>query len=204
MDLKARKWALRRAMVARILALDPADRARQEAALGDRFAGLPGLEEAGTVLLYGSAFPEEIGTWTFLRRTLERGQRLVLPRVERAETRLRLFQVTDLDADLVPGTLAIPEPRPECHELDPEAIDWVLVPGLAFDRLGYRLGRGAGHYDRLLPRLRPEAPRWALALEPQLVEALPTGPHDQPIDGVATPGGIVATGRGRGSSRFFR
>ena len=57
----------------------------------------------------------------------------------------------------------------------------MLVPGLAFDARGYRLGRGAGHYDRLLPTLRPDAPRWALALDCQLVEGLPIEPHDVPI-----------------------
>lgn len=203
MDLKTQKRALRRAMVARLLALDPADRARQEAALAARLESLPGFDSAGTVLLYASVFPEEIATGAILRRALDLGKQLVLPRVERAEHRLRLYRIEDLDADVEPGTLAIPEPRRDCPELGPEAVDWILVPGLAFDRLGYRLGRGGGHYDRLLPQLRPESPRWALALEPQLVDSLPTAPHDQPIDGVAIPEAIVATGRGRSPSRFF-
>ena len=58
------------------------------------------------------------------------------------------------------------------------------MPGLAFDAEGFRLGRGKGHYDRLLPTLRPEAPRWALALGPQWVDALPVEAHDQPLDGI--------------------
>jgi 5-formyltetrahydrofolate cyclo-ligase len=193
MDIPSRKQALRRAMIARILALDPDERRAQEGVLVDRFGTLPGLANAGTVLLYVSAFPEEIQTGPMLSRVLDREQRLVCPRVDRAERRLRLYQVEDPHRDLVPGTLAIPEPRRTCPEVAPEAIDWVLVPGLAFDDRRYRLGRGAGHYDRLLPALRPEVPRWALILDCQWVEPLPAEVHDVPLDGIVSPGKIVSS-----------
>jgi 5-formyltetrahydrofolate cyclo-ligase len=186
MDIRAEKRALRRAAVAGILAMDPAERRRQEAALAERLPGLPGFAGAGVVLLYANAFPEEIATGPLLRAALEAGKRLACPRVDRAARRLRLFRVADPAADLVPGTLGIPEPRPELPELAPDEVDWALVPGLAFDARGFRLGRGAGHYDRLLTALRPDAQRWALILEPQWVDALPVEPHDQPLDGVAS------------------
>lgn len=187
MDPRAEKQALRRAMVGRILALDPVERRRQEAALIEHAPTLPGFAGSAAVLLYAPAFPEEIDTRPFLHRALASGKRLILPRVDRRGRRLRLHAVDDLERDLAPGTLAIPEPRPDRPELAPGEIDWVLVPGLAFDGRGYRLGRGAGHYDRLLPLLRPDVPRWALALAPQLVAALPIEPHDQPLDGIRTP-----------------
>jgi 5-formyltetrahydrofolate cyclo-ligase len=187
MDIRPQKQSLRRAMVDRILALDPDDRRGQEADLADRFAVLPGFEEARIVLIYVSAFPEEIATGPMLLGTLGRGKRLVCPRVDRAERRLRLFEVTDPELDLARGTLGIPEPRRRCLEIAPDQVDWVLVPGLAFDDRGFRLGRGAGHYDRLLPTLRPDAPRWALALDCQWVEALPVEPHDVPLDGIVSP-----------------
>jgi 5-formyltetrahydrofolate cyclo-ligase len=104
--------------------------------------------------------------------------------VDRATHRLVLHHVANLARDLTPGVLGIPEPLPRCPILDPRAIDWALVPGLAFDARGFRLGRGAGHYDRLLPQLRVEAPRWAAALSPQWLEDLPIEPHDQPLDGI--------------------
>ncbi len=187
LDIKAEKRALRRDLISRILALDPCDRREQEAVLLDRFPTLPGFAEAATVLLYASVFPEEIVTRPMLDLALRLGKRLVCPRVDRTENRLRLYQVVDPDADLIPGTKNIPEPRPDAPELAPEEIDWVLTPGLGFDDRGFRLGRGAGHYDRLLARLRPDAPRWALALDPQWVSALPVEPHDQPLDGVVSP-----------------
>ena len=196
MDLSAEKQRLRREIVSRVLALDPADRRRQEDWLAERFATLPGFAAAKTVLLYVSAFPEEFTTGPMLRQALDQGKRLVCPRVDRASRSLRLFQVADLDADLGRGTLGIREPRKSCPELAPAAIDWVLVPGLAFDDRNYRLGRGAGHYDRLLPQLQPEVPRWALAFDCQRVEALPVEPHDVPLDGIAFARGAWSVERG--------
>jgi 5-formyltetrahydrofolate cyclo-ligase len=192
MDLPACKQKLRREFVERIMALDPEERRAQESVLAERFATLPGFSTANTVLLYVSTFPEEIATGAMLCLSLELGKRLVCPRVDRMEGRLRLHEVRDLGSDLRRGTLGIPEPRRVCPEIGAESIDWVLVPGLGFDVLGYRLGRGAGHYDRLLPTLRPDAPCWALGLDCQWVEELPVEPHDIPLDGVATPSRFVA------------
>jgi 5-formyltetrahydrofolate cyclo-ligase len=191
-DPKAEKRALRTVLVQRILALDPDVRLEQQAVLTARFASLPGFANAATVLLYVSAFPEEIETGAMLAQTLKMGKRLLCPRVDRPTRRLRLFQVDDLAADLRPGTLGIPEPAAHCREFRPAQVDWVLVPGLAFDDRGYRLGRGAGHYDRLLPALRPDAPRWALAFDCQWVESFPVEPHDVPLDGIVTPSKTVS------------
>ena len=185
-DVRLQKRSLRRAMVERIEALDPSRRAVEEATLADRFPALPGFREAECVLLYASTFPEEWSTAPLLRLALDMGKRLVCPRVDRSARRLRLFQVKDPDRDFTRGALGIPEPGPACPPVEPLEVDWVLVPGLAFDARGYRLGRGAGYYDRLLPTLRPNAPRWSLILDVQWVEAVPVEPHDVPLDGVVS------------------
>lgn len=179
------KRALRRAVRDRILAMDPHARQREELALRERLATLPGYVHAATVLLYVTAFPEEIDTRPILADALRRGRRVACPRVDRAARTLVLHRIEDPGSDLVPGVLGIPEPRAGAAVVESAEIDWALVPGLAFDAAGYRLGRGAGHYDRLLPRLRADAPRWALALSPQWVEAVPREPHDIPLDGIA-------------------
>jgi len=189
MDIPAQKQAIRRVMVERILALDQDDRRRQDADLTRCLATLPGFEAAETVLLYVSAFPEEITTGPALRQVLSRGKRLVCPRVDRPARRIQLYQVVDPESDLVRGSMGIPEPSRHLAAVAPEEIDWALVPGLAFDDRGFRLGRGGGYYDRLLPTLRPDAPRWALAYDCQRVVSLPTEPHDQPLDGIVSPGG---------------
>lgn len=184
---QAEKRRLRRTLVEQIGYLPLEQRSAQERTLIESVPRLPGYHQAKTVLLYVSAFPEEIQTRILLEEALANGKRLVCPRVDRAAGMLRLFLVEDLNADLQPGTLRIPEPAGHCLEIEPAAVDWVLVPGIGFDSRGFRLGRGAGHYDRLLPRLRPTVPRWALAFECQWMEALPVESHDVPLDGVVFP-----------------
>jgi 5-formyltetrahydrofolate cyclo-ligase len=84
------------------------------------------------------------------------------------------------------------QPRPDAHPVDPEAIDLVLVPGLAFDVHGARLGHGQGHYDRLLPRLPRHAPRVGVAPDALVVERVPTEPHDVAMTHLLTPSGLRA------------
>jgi 5-formyltetrahydrofolate cyclo-ligase len=188
----------RRATIAAIAELDPDDRLAQEAALTAAMPRLPGWIEAETVLLYVSAFPEEIRTATILTMAYEAGKRVILPRVDRRARQLRLHRVIDPARDLGPGVLGIPEPSAALPEVPADAIDWALIPGVAFDELGYRLGRGAGHYDRLLPSMRADAVCWALCLNCQLVSRLPIEPHDVPMDGITTPDRTVR-GAGRSS-----
>ena len=185
MDLKHRKAEIRGEVVRKILATSPEERRSQEVALAGRFEDLPGFAEAASVLLYASAFPEEVDTRPMIGRAAELGKRIILPSVDRRNRRLILSEVADIGRDLVAGHRGIPEPRAVCPEIDPLAVDWVLVPGLAFDDRGHRLGRGGGYYDRLLPMLRPEAPRWGLIFDAQWFEDLPIEPHDRPMDGVA-------------------
>jgi len=190
------KRRLRAAIRAEIAALDPEHRHAQEKDLTDRFPALPGWTGAETVLLYVSAFPEEVRTAAFWAWAYEAGKQVICPRVDRAARRLRLYRVQDPLSELSPGTLGIPEPSDNLPEVAPESIDWVLVPGLAFDEQGYRLGRGAGHYDRLMPQLRTDSVCWAVCLSCQLVPGLPIEPHDMPLDGVCTPDRIIRGVRG--------
>ena len=181
MDIRAQKRVLRRAMVERILALDPARRARPGGRAGRSVPGLAGFEEAADRPALRVGLPRgdrhrahaPRRPWSGARRCSAPGS--IAPRGGSGST-----EVDDPEHDLAPGTLGIPEPRAVCLEIAPDDVDWVLVPGLAFDDRGFRLGRGAGHYDRLLPTLRPDAPRWALAFDCQWVEAFPVEPHDVP------------------------
>jgi 5-formyltetrahydrofolate cyclo-ligase len=190
-DLRARKRLLRREFVERILGMDPDQRRGEEHALVERVADLPGFRGAKTVLLYMSAFPEEIGTGPVLQLAKSADKRLVFPRVDRVAQRLVLFEIVDPSSDLVPGTLGIPEPRPGLAEVAPAEVEWALIPGLGFDDRAFRLGRGRGHYDRLLTQIPSQTQRWAIALTPQGVTELPTEPHDQPVSGILFADRIV-------------
>ncbi len=98
-----------------------------------------------------------------------------------------MHRVIDPASELRPGVLGIPEPDAGLPEVPADSIDWALIPGVAFDEFGYRLGRGAGHYDRFLPGMRTDAVCWALCLSCQLVPRLPVEPHDVPMDGITSP-----------------
>lgn len=182
------KRSLRQHVITRIHALGPLERARQEARLLEIFPNLPGFGTARTVLLYASHFPEEIDTKPWIDLAIRWGKRVVLPKIDIHTKRLTLH----LGTETTPGTMGIPEPPATNPIVSPTEIDWVLVPGIAFDRKGYRLGRGGGFYDKLIPELRPACPRWGLILEPQWVEEVPIEPHDARVSGVASGLEIVA------------
>ena len=97
-----------------------------------------------------------------------------------------------------PGRFGIREPKPQVGT--PQAIadiDAILVPAVAFDRRGYRVGYGGGYYDRFLPELRGRAVRVGLAFACQLVDSVPAGAHDVPVDFIVTETEIIATGSPR-------
>ncbi len=184
---------MRRTISAKIAALDPEIRRAQENVLIATLSDIPGLAPVETILLYRTAFADEITTDQVFSWCYALKKCVVCPRVDRAARSLRLYRVIDPAVDLAPGPLGIPEPRTDLLELQPDDLDWVLAPGIAFDKRGYRLGRGGGYYDRLLPRLRPDVERWALALSCQIVTAVPFEPHDVPLDGISCPTGIIRT-----------
>lgn len=183
-DTKAR---LREEVLARRDAMDAGARTALSRAILREITSLPAYQEARTVLAY-AAIGSELQTEAFLRHTLDRGKSLLLPRVNRRERMLDVYEVRDPARDLEEGTWGIREPRPErCSLADPLDADFVLVPGVAFDARGGRLGHGAGFYDELL------SADWARrawlvagAFEVQMVEEVPMEGHDVPVNVVIT------------------
>ncbi len=89
--------------------------------------------------------------------------------------------------------LGIDQPPAGRPEVDPTALAAVVVPGRVFDRRGYRLGRGGGHYDRLLPRLGSGTPVVGVTVRSRIVARLPRDPHDRPMTHLATELGVRST-----------
>ena len=135
-----------------------------------------------------------MSTDEFLRRVLDDGKNLVLPQVERGG--LVLYGIDDPERDLRPGTWGIREPIPErCPLADPGRIDFALVPGVAFDRSGRRLGYGGGFYDRLLGgELSDGVPFVSGAFGVQVVDEVPVDPSDVLVDVVITEEGRLTSG----------
>ena len=178
------KAELRKQMIARRDALPPEERARIAQAFLARILALPQYG-AATSVLTTMAIGSEWDTRPLIDAARSRGKTIVLPRISAPPRHLELYAVEDFERDLVPGVWNIPEPNPQrCRKLDFSEVDFALVPALAVDRSGYRLGYGAGYFDRLLAG-RGARPFCVAALPSSfVVENLPHEPHDIPVDRV--------------------
>ena len=173
----------------------PADRHRLHSAevcrrLTEFIETLP-LSAASLVLVY-FPFPPEVDIRPAVERLWERGIRTAAPVVMKKSRRLEWRQVSGYE-DLLPGTWGILEPRMDCPlipDVEAVAATLILVPGLAFDPCGGRLGYGGGYYDRFLGQVMAEgrrqegqrAVKLAAAFDFQLVPCVPAEEHDCPVD----------------------
>jgi len=184
------KQELRRALRARCRSLPPETRLQDSQAAESLLLALPELAAADTVALY-AATAGEANPASSLAVLLDRGVRPVFPRVAGAD--LEFAAIHDMD-ELRPGHRGIAEPAGGAIDL--AEIEVIVVPGLAFDGDGVRLGQGGGHYDRTLARLSDRVLRVGFCFDFQVVERVPRGPHDQPVDLVVTDRRVIRARRG--------
>ena len=123
--------------------------------------------------------------WPLATSALAGGKTLALPRFNQQTGYYAPCRIEHLDADVAPGQFGIREPAAHCAELSADEIDLVLAPGVAFDRAGWRLGRGRGFYDRLLASI--SGVKCGVAFDIQIVSDLPVVEHDQRVNFVLTP-----------------
>lgn len=193
LSIPMEKQALRKQMMEARAELGGAKRERLSALAQAALMSAPAFGSARTVLLY-QAFRDEVATEAIAAEAVAAGKRLALPRVIKESRGLVLHQYSGDPATLAIGAYGIQEPCPEWSVVNPGEVDLVVVPGVAFDRAGNRLGYGGGYYDRLLPLVRSANPAVCLiglAYSFQLVLALPADPHDIPVDLVATDAGLL-------------
>jgi 5-formyltetrahydrofolate cyclo-ligase len=184
-EILQQKRALRRSVAACRASQQDADSLSRR--IWDKMLALPQFASARTVMTYLD-IGSEVRTRHYMSKLWELGKRVVVPYCMANE--LRLFHMENMD-ELTPGTWQILEPKPEWRSrldrhVEAAELDLIIVPGLAFDRHGNRLGLGKGYYDRLLQHVRPETVKIALAFECQLVDEIPLLPHDVRMDKVIT------------------
>jgi len=162
------------------------DRRRKSNAIRRKVFRLAAFRRATTVCCY-VALPYEVQTWRMIEEMLAHGKRVVVPVMQPNTKRLRLTEVRDPATELAPGPFGVWEPRSSVRRSVPaREVDLALVPGIAFDRRGYRLGHGHGYFDRFLARLPRTTRRVGLAFRFQLLDRLPIAAHDHAVHAVLT------------------
>jgi 5-formyltetrahydrofolate cyclo-ligase len=183
--LAARKAGLRSRLLAARLELPAQQRANAARAIRDAVLDAPQTQMAGTVAAYVSIGTEP-DTRGLLFALWKRGSYVLLP-ILRPDNDLDWASFEGPES-LVPGPHGLLEPgQPPRGPGAIASADLVIVPALAADRQGRRLGRGGGSYDRALARVGAAVPTIALLYDSELLDELPAGPHDQPVRAVARP-----------------
>lgn len=167
-------------------AIPPGRRKELSAAIREHVLSL--LDGTDPVLVYASK-PPEVETGPLISAMISRGTRVVVPIIEREHRGLRLSYLSD-PALLSRSTFSVPEPIGHEIPADPREIAVVIVPLIAYDAHGHRLGYGAGYYDRFLIR-NPHMQKIGIAFSCQEVESIPADENDVCMDFIVTEKGVT-------------
>jgi len=186
MDLSIRglKARLREEVRARVTGI--AEDVRREVSSKARalLARQAAWQKAGSVLLF-APLKNELDIWPLLEDALKAGKSVALPRFQESAGRYEACQITHLERDVELGRYGIREPAKSLQPVQLNRLDFALVPGVAFDLHGRRLGRGKGYYDVLLAGMLGKT--CGVAFDEQIVREVPVEPHDSDVNCILTP-----------------
>jgi 5-formyltetrahydrofolate cyclo-ligase len=185
-DFNGQKAALREQIRVALQNISPALRAVESIELCSRLE--PQLQSAHTILFF-APLPDEPDVWPLLETLLPTKKICALPAFESARQLYSARRVQNLTTDLSAGKFGVREPSAACAEIPLEQFDLVLVPAVAFDWHGHRLGRGRGFYDRLLAKVH--GIKCGVAMDAQMVTEIPAESHDVRMDFIVTPTRLV-------------
>ncbi len=178
---------LRKTIIAKRTAVNAKDEERSSLAVASRVLAHPYLKEERLIASYCSA-SHEIGTFKINEALSAQGHAVVLPAVDPSVKGLMNFYSLEGPEDLVPNRFGILEPPPYPERLvNPSYLEAMLIPLVAFDLRGARMGMGGGYYDRLLKKVSAACVLIGLAYDFQLIEDLKVEKWDMPLDEVITP-----------------
>ena len=184
------KSDLRQKIRAALGKISPAVRAVESIDLCERLKAQ--IPSAHTILFF-APLPDELDVWPVLELSLALETNCALPFFDAEKKIYRARLLKTLATDIVIGKYGVREPAASCVEIPLNQFDLVLVPGIAFDLSGHRLGRGQGFYDRTLAEA--SGIKCGVAYDFQLLENVPTEPHDARVDFIFTPSRCVKAGK---------
>lgn len=192
-DIERVKSELRLLIRHKLGTLSPDARKAASQAICDRVTGLPLWMSAAGVMLFAS-MPDEPDVTSLLEDALAAKTLVALPRYAAIDQKYVAARVSNSSTDLAPGRFKVFEPGPTCPVVPLNRLDLMLVPGVAFDARGRRLGRGRGYYDRLLADFGGIS--CGIAFDEQIIECVPELPHDIRLNCILTPTRCIQTTRG--------
>ena len=162
-----------------------------------RLKGISELFEADVALWY-VGHRSEVRTELGIEKAWRLNQRVIVPKCEGES--LSLFEIKCW-SDLSPGAFEIPEPSPSVtndpsRQIEPGLLEIAVIPAVALDRLGHRVGSGKGFYDRLIPSFSPGVVTICPVFDCQVLDGIETQPHDQPVDWIVTESEFIQCSRG--------
>ncbi len=165
--------------------LSQENRKYKDSKIFDKLQRLKEYQEAKNIFSFIS-FGSEVDTYGIIRAALDSGKTVVVPWINKKTKSMEAKIIYSLE-DMIPGHYGILEPKEEAQVMDAKDIDFIIMPGVAFDINGGRIGYGGGYYDKYLGSLDRYIPKVALCYDLQLLqEPLPLEPFDIKIDGVIT------------------
>ena len=190
-SVKEKKQAIRNDIVTKLAGFSTNKILEKTKAIENRLFEFANFLEAQTVLLYINR-PGEVNTLDIIKRCFDYEKAVALPIFNTKTYEMVLFKVDNFEADLHPGPTGILEPNTsKCKVLPVEFIDIAIIPGIALEEKGSRLGSGDGDYDRLIPKLPITTRKVAIAFEDQIVQHVPTESHDKHVDIIITDQRII-------------
>ncbi len=194
MSDKSAKDSLRNELLGRRDTIPPGVRRVKDRMIQERLTALDEFRNADMILFFAS-FRTEVDTFALMKESLDKGKRIALPRVDKENHILVLYEIKNID-ELSAGYMAIPEPSENTGErrVTINDMDLVIIPGAGFDPAGGRIGYGGGYYDMLLGGMKKNIPVIAPAYEEQIVESVPTEPHDVKIGMIVTDSRVIKCG----------
>ena len=190
-EIREKKQDIRDEVARKMSALSADEVAKQKQAIENRLFEFANFLESRIVLLYTPA-QNEVNTQGIIRRSYLYGKIIVLPAFDPTSHAVRLFKVDDLDKDLIQGVRGNLEPNTKrCKSVPIDCLDIAIIPGIAMDEKGGRIGQGNGYYDRLIPDLPITTRKVGLVYEFQIVPVIPLESHDKYVDIVITQDRVI-------------
>lgn len=190
-EIQLTKSQIRNDITTALAALTEKEIAEKTQAIQKRLFDFANFLEAKVVLLYVKN-NNEVATSDILKRTHAYNKVIVLPAYNTEKYTMTLMKVDSLEKDLCDGPRGILEPNSErCKVVPIESIDIAIIPAVALDEKGGRIGSGQGYYDRLIPELSITTRKVALGFEEQIIPQVPIESHDKHIDIIITDKRII-------------